>query len=560
MKGVNVPTSTLLRRLPSLPIMRRAAAESQINEARGKAAMAVEAAEFYKEGIDLLERQLYEPGWQRAIATARVQFSAEGLRQLRAICELYSIKNPLIKRGLSLRAAYVWARGLNITAVSNGTSGTQDVQRVVSEFLTDPSNLSNFTGSQRRVELESGAFGTAGEFYAALFTKPVNGSVQVRTFPADEVTEILCNPEDRNEEWYYRRVWEVTNSRGGYDRRELLYPSLHYRPTTRPARIDGVRVRWDAPTLHAAVNRPDGWLRGIPDSYAAIDWAKAYKIFLEDWATLMRALAQYAYQTNVPGNQASAMRRRLASPDVNARGEVTARVGATAILPPDTALQAINKTGASFDSESGRPLAAMVAAALEVPVTMLLADPGASGARATAETLDQPTELPMELRQQLWTSIYSSIINYVITESVRAPQGALKGKIVKNGQGADVVQLDDGSDPTVNIEWPSIDKGDVAKLVDSIVKGNSTRVMPPQVVLRLLLQALGVANPEVIIDKMTNADGEFEYPADPLGDPNGPAALARRGGDPADSGAGRMGANDDATGANTGGNPSGATV
>lgn len=545
-------------RFPSLPFVRRAAMQTEVNELQRRVGIAVEAAEFYREGVDQLERALYEPGWVRAVATAQLEFTAEGLRQMRAVCQLYGIKNPLIKRGLSLRAAYVWARGLNISAVSDGTEGTQDVQAVISEFLADPGNADAFTGSQARVELEESAFGAAGEFYAALFTKPTTGAVSVRTFPADEVVEILCNPEDRNEEWFYHRQWMIPRGDGGFDRADVLYPALAYRPTSRPVSVNQMRVRWDAPVLHASVNRPHNWLRGIPDSYAAIDWAKAYKIFLEDWATLMRALAQYAYQTNVPGAKASAMRTRLAAPTETARGEVVSRVGSTAILPPDVALQAINKTGASFDSESGRPVAAMVAAALGVPVTMLLADPGASGARATAETLDQPTELPMELRRQQWTDVYLRILLYVIAESVRAPQGALKGKIVRNTYGVETVELAGGDDPTINIEWPSIDKGDLAKVIDAIVKGNSTRVMPPHVVLRLLLQSLGVANPDVIVGKMTDDNGEFKYPTDPLMDATGPGALARAGGDPASAGTGRMGANDDATGKNVGGNPSGA--
>jgi hypothetical protein len=53
----------------------------------------------------------------------------------------------------------------------------------------------------------------------------------------------------------------------------------------------------------------------------------------------------------------------------------------------------VSKSGAQIDANSSQPFATRAAAALEVPVTMLLGDPGITGARATAETLDQPTEL-----------------------------------------------------------------------------------------------------------------------------------------------------------------------
>ena len=68
-------------------------------------------------------------------------------------------------------------------------------------------------------------------------------------------------------------------------------------------------------------------------------------------------------------------------------------------------------------------------AALGVPVTMLLSDPGQTGARATAETLDLPLELEMRDRRELWGDAQRRILDYVITESVRAGKGALKGTV-----------------------------------------------------------------------------------------------------------------------------------
>jgi hypothetical protein len=66
----------------------------------------------------------------------------------------------------------------------------------------------------------------------------------------------------------------------------------------------------------------------------------------------------------------------------------------------------------------------MVASALEVPVTMLLGDPGVTGARATAATLDQPTELAMNLRRALWSEFMTDVLNHVIDWAIRAPKGA----------------------------------------------------------------------------------------------------------------------------------------
>ncbi len=541
-------------RMPTLPLVRRKHYENEVARLGTMAQQARDTAEIASEAVVDLERQLYEPGWIRALHQLEVEFSAEGMRQLRAVCRLYSIKNPLIRRGVMLIAAYVWARPLNISARATGEDGQQDVRAVVNAFVDNPTNRRELTGSQAHVELEAGGFGTDGEIYFALFTKPSTGTVQVMRVLADQVTDIACDPENAHEPWYYIRQWEVPDGTGGaYKVHRAAYPALAYRPRVRPKTIrDGIPVRWDAPMLHAAVNRPSGWKRGIPDSYAAVDWARAYRIFLEDWATLMRALARYAWQTNVPGDKAKAMRTRLREPVETTRGEPS-YAGQTAILPADVALQAVSKTGASFDAESGRPLAAMAASALGVPVTMLLADPGTAGARSVAETLDQPTELPMELRRQQWTAIYRDILDYVIREAVRAPKGSLKGRLILDEYGVETVELDGDTDANVNLEWPDMDQGDLAKKVDAIVKAHSTRTVPQSLILRLLGQALGVAGIDAIIQTLVKDDPEFNRPPQPddlLADPDGPGALARAGGDPSRAGAGTMGSGG-------GGNPSG---
>lgn len=98
---------------------------------------------------------------------------------MRAVCRLYSLKNPLIRRGLGLPSAYVWGGGVEITARANGRNdGEQDVQAVASAFLDDPTNLRSFTGPEARDTLEKSRLGIEGEMWVALFTRPLAGDVQ----------------------------------------------------------------------------------------------------------------------------------------------------------------------------------------------------------------------------------------------------------------------------------------------------------------------------------------------------------------------------------------------
>jgi hypothetical protein len=178
----------------------------------------------------------------------------------------------------------------------------------------------------------------------------------------------------------------------------------------------------------------------------------------------------------------------------------------------------------------------MIAAGLDIPVTMLLADPGQTGARAVAETLDQPMRLAMQQRQSLWASVYRDILGYVILQSVKAPQGALHGTVTRDAwTGQETVQLADDTDPTVEVVWPSLDETPMSVVVAAIVAADTTGKLPPEEVAKLLLHALGVQDADEIVAGMTDDDGNWLDPTATVGQTVGNAAVAafRRGDDPA---------------------------
>ncbi len=451
-----------------------------------------------------LERRLFDPGWRRFEAQTEAEFTPEGRRQMRAVCRLSATASALIKRGLALRAAYVHASGVSVTARANGQKrGEQDVHAVIDGFWSNPANQRALTGGAARQRLER-TLGTDGEFFVALFTRPMTGDVQARVVLTDEIVEIFCNPDDRTEPRYFKRSWvEETHDDNGVPvqkQRECLYPAVDYRPKRKPRTYAGVEVMWDAPMIQVDVNRPEHWQRGVPDAYAAINWAHAYKKYLEEWSSLMSALSRFAFKaTSRTPAQAAALRAKTAVIPVDpTTGE--GRSGGTLSLPDGANLEAIPKSGATIDAESGRPLAMMVAAGLGVPVTMLLADPGQTGARATAETLDTPTELEMGSRREVWTDLIRRICGWVVASSVRAPKGKLRGKIVHESWGdTESVELRGNTDPTIDVDWPDLDETSTKDEIAAIIEANSAGVIPAEQILRLLLAALGVRDAESIV-------------------------------------------------------------
>lgn len=500
-----------------------------VTAALERATQAENQLEIAQENLARQELALEDEGWQSLLTNAQAEFTREGLSRAADLCRVMAVGHPLIKRGLNLRQAYVFGQGVEISARD------EDVNQVLQDHLDDPGNQAALYGDQAREQLER-AHGTDGNLFLACFTNPLTGAVQVRSIPFGEITDVISNPEDADEPWFYKRDWtrRTITPQGRIEtvHRTTYYPALRYYPASRPRMIDGHEVAWDAPVLHSKVNDLDGWTFGIGDAYASLPWARAYKEFLADWATLMKSLSQYAWRaTTGKPSKSQQLRQRLARrPTGDGAGDTGA--GATAVMSPDVTLEAMPKTGATIDSESGRPLASLIAAGLGLPVTTLLADPGTTGARAVAETLDRPTVLEMMQRQAVWVSIYQDIAAYVVRAAVRAPRGPLSGTIIRDPYSKhERLTLTGDADQTIEVAFPSLTQTPIDKLVDALVKADSTRKVPDLVMVRLMLQALGVEDIDSIIEGVTDEDGRWIDPDMTAG--QAAVDAYRRGEDPA---------------------------
>lgn len=153
--------------------------------------------------------------------------------------------------------------------------------------------------------------------------------------------------------------------------------------------------------VYVPVNALVGSHLGKPDLLGAVYYARAYKEALETGHLLMKALARIAYRaTSVNARQQKAVT------------EVMGRnysVGGTVNMGAGQSFEAVSKAGASVDYSASTPLAAMVAAALDVPLSVLLTD-GSAGGRQGAETaLEDPTFKAIELRRLVHKEIVARV-------------------------------------------------------------------------------------------------------------------------------------------------------
>jgi hypothetical protein len=532
---------TLTGRTPDLSVVAETADRFAAAEAAEQLQAAANDLQLLTESLADVELALEDRGWHLLTLNSEREFTRPGLKRAAQLARTMAIVNPLIRRGLNLRTAYVWSGGVQIQARATGqnddNTAEQDVNAVVQEFLDDKATRKVLTSAAAR-ETNERTLGTDGIFALALFTKPLSGRVQIREIPSDELEERITNPEDETETWYWKRVWvERSVGRDGVrssESRTTYYPDIDYRPQpgNRLDRIGGNPILWDAPLAVLNVNGLSTWDFGIGDAFAALPYARSYKEFLEDWVRIVKSLSRFAWRqtagTKGKAQTAAAAIKSSVQPAANGVDPVG---GVVVGGPGMGSLEAIPKSGATIDSESGRPLAAMVAAAMDVPVTMLLTDPGVTGARATAETLDRPTEDMARLRRDVWADFYRQLLDYVIDQAVKAPRGALQGVASRDEWGREVVTLAGETERTIEIEWPDLTETPLSELITAIAAADETMKLPPLVIVKLLLQALGVKDADEILEKLVDDDGNW---VDPYATAGQAAVDAhRRGDDPA---------------------------
>ena len=483
--------------------------------------------EVLQESVRDLSLQLEDRGWKRVGSDDENTMTREALVQAAQDGRALAVAHPLVRRGISLRTSYVHGQGGPQLSVE---SEDEDVNGVVQQWWTSRENQNALTGPEARARLER-SLSTDGNVFIASFTNPVDGRVTNRTIPLEQVTRIITNPEDRGQVWFYERTYSKRAEAFSTTEESVtvLYPDLAYAPAVRPRTIQGTRVLWDQPVRHVKVNDLDGWEFGIGDTFPIAPYARGYRDFLNDWLKLMKSLSQFAWRGTAEGKRAQRARQALSRAQQGIPGN-DGSVGATYVSAPGETLEAIPKTGATIDADSGRPLLAMIAAGLDVPVTMLSTDPGITGARSTAETLDEPMYRAMRARQDVWAAVFIDLAEYRIEQAVRA--GKLPGTVVRDPwTQTDYAELS-GDRPIIHCDWPDLSTASVDDAVKAIKDADATGKIPPLVIARLLLTALGVEDIDDVLEELTDEEtGEWRDPYAQLG--QGLVNAFNRGDDPA---------------------------
>jgi SAM-dependent methyltransferase len=489
-----------------------------------------------------IELALSNVEWRREINLSWLEFSRWGIQQIILISRLYYIKNPLIQRGINIASFYVFGRGVEVT------TDDDDANDTLRDFFERNKSI---LGQKALTNLEK-RLSYDGQVFFAFFADKVNkGQVTIRTFDATEIQDIITDPDDTDSPRYYHRQWTQRNfsDKSGMvttDQKAAWYPALGYNPTGAD-RLESIKdedVIWDTPVLHMKGGQGvSKWHFDVPRVYAALDWAKSAKNFLEACLTVKKSLAQIAMTlTTKGGQQALEGAKAQLQTNVNAQpGNSLWDTNPTAVNAsifasgPGTTLAPFNTKGAGGDPEEVRQFKLMVCMVLDIPETFL-GDMNTSNL-ATATSLDRPTELAFIAKQEAWRETLTEIAKFVLNVSKGAPSGRFGESLRKrnisrcrireakrvlkpNGRFVYLHAAKDPANPSSDIEvrvnFPSIREGDMPALIKAITeamtldnKGGQVVGIDEKIGVRLLLEQLGIDDPDEVLEEMY-PDGEYE--------------------------------------------------
>lgn len=494
-----------------------AAAENEATqELEETAARQAWELELLRESVQRLEQALMAPGWRQLAMQGRDEFSRSGLRTITELARLMRVKNPQVFRGVDILRLYVWAQGIQVRARD------QEVNAVIQAFLDDERNRvevgSHQARGQREVDLE-----TEGNLFFRFFVNPQTGRVRVRTVPFDEIDDVICNPQDAKEPYFYKRTWIEQRLDGTPVQRTEYYPDFRYMPVSRTAverqlpevfsQAAGAKVVWDTPVYHVKINLLQATSAfGISRLYPALDWSLAYKNFLEQLASVWAALARWAAKLTVTGGArgVAAAKTALGTTLGASTGESNPSplAGSTFLQAEGNDLQPFRTAGATMSAEDGRRLLLMSIMTFGFPETFF--GDVSVGTLATAKSLDRPSELRVIDRQALWKDVYGAIFGFVLLQAVKAPAGPLQsvGRLERERDGdeySERVTWNSGVDATVTVEFPPIREENVQELVGAITTattlngGSPAGALPVETAVAQFLRVLGIQDTDEVM-------------------------------------------------------------
>lgn len=484
----------------------RSETEQELMAARESLRSANTMADYFAENLTRLELAQEEMGWRRMAATTKREFTRAGLADIIELSHAMYLNNPLINRAVNVTTFYTWAQGVLMKAADDKLQ-----KEIIEPMLSNDWNKAEFYSHSARLLSDVEQL-VEGNIWGVLFTD-LEGNVELRSVPTEQIQQIHHAEGDQRKIYFYRRfyaesVFDVSTGQSRLVQKQVLHPDWRYQPRDRPDEIGGIKVEWDAPIIHLKSGGLKSMMFGVPETYAAMDWARAYKKFLENWHSMIASLSKFSWQVTTKGSKVKGTADKLKStipedPEEIERNDRSA--GGAFVGKPGDEITPIPKNAATTSADDSRPSRLMVASAMNMPDTILSGDVDI-GNFATSKTLDRPTELYMKSRQMFWADFHTDIFRYSIEAKVR--RGKLPGKVLWTPDG-DNSTAQYAGDADIEVSYPPILEQDMGNVVRAVVAAMTLEgkeeagAVPRDVGSKKLLEALGVEDVEDALKQLS---------------------------------------------------------
>lgn len=341
-----------------------------------------------------------------------------------------------------------------------------------------------------------------GEMFFSVWVSTLDGLPTVRRANTDRIIDIITDPDDPDTPlWYIERTamgqlyyadWrasqaQLDRARLGLDGRPLIPADAKLADDLRPdTRVVIVPAQW---------NRIGK--RGWPTLRQSLVWARAYKDFIGDRATVAKKAAMYVEKITAKNSgqrQIDSIVNRLQSTLVNSdegmdRNQNTT-AGQTWVQNEQINREWMSRdTGASAAQIDGLTIAAQVAAGAGVPLNWLgRAD--AMQNRAVAKESSLPFYEQIQRYQTFWISVFSDLAEVV-------------GRFANEYGGKSIEDFS----CEVSMDSPfSNDVDEISSIMGAIGAATSGGQLPRELaqpamlaLVRLALQSLGIRNTDKVL-------------------------------------------------------------
>jgi len=403
---------------------------------------------------------LEDEGWVNLSAQAGdVITGAERITNLK-LSRLYSLKDPMGKQAIRLWTDYTFGTGM--------IWDTEDekAKKTLEGFWDSKANQSVLSARGQRKS--SDKLLIDGEVFFAIFLGA--NEVKIRRIDPLEITEIITDPDDKDNVRFYRRQWSDAQGKSHED---------IYRSTTnlkneaaKDAYGKSVQKTEDALVYHLTYNTISQ--RGNPLLLPALIWMKYNTKFLASRIAVMLAIARFAIKTKVKGGQVAvdAIRAKTHGKDIPAGSHEIENLGAeTTVMKQET--------GASAAYQDGRMIKLQIAAAVGIPEQYF--GDISIGNLATAKTVELPMMKMFQSYQAVWNDAYQDIDEVILEHAGVAPDKWY-----------------------IDRDFPKIAPEDVGLAATALVQ--ILQVMPDladsEDVKQIALMTVGVYDPAEVLDQM----------------------------------------------------------